>query len=390
MKKYLNIVILTFIFLFGFCSNISANAKTIYVSKSETTNLPTGYRWTAKNTKVVKVAGRRVTGKSRGTTTCIGKKKKKKLKITVVVETPRFNTTYLKTDTEYLKLVGTKRQVKYKCPSGSVLDLDTDSKGNDCVSSYDDDDGNGGSLTYVTAKVGSMKYSSIVAYGNVIPYRVITSLDKTRTMFDNVTTKKINMKFHVADTTIATIDRHGVVKGKRYGSTTAYLTFRDKKWYTKIFVLPNRTLNQKVTNLHDLSYFLNKPLYNKMVGSDLKYEIRSDLPKNIAGYFIPFGRTIQISNDYANDPYTYIHEYGHFIDHMEGSDTIYWTWRTSFHSIFKECSKEWDKDAYARESGTEYFAECFAMYVLDPYRMKNIYPKSYKWMNQFMIAHHYN
>ena len=397
-KKALYLITTLFLLTFGcLIPHVPGLAKTIYISKDETAKLPSSGKWRVKNRKIAKVRGRTVTGVKKGTTYCELKKKGKREKVKIVVEQPYFNRQYVSKIGERIVLKGTKRHIVINDIDGDVFGVDYNEKTkNDFVEVWPtaDDPGPGGAIAYIEAKVGKKKYTTFVYYGNILPYKIEVAPGKTAKMFDSATTKKINKKFHIANSAIATVDNHGRITGKRYGLTDVYFVHNGKKYYSKVLVIPNGSSESKIYSLMELSYFLTPNEYALVSKENLDFNIvhkfMIDSPET-AGLYFPFLNKMEILDIY-NTPDVMVHEYGHFIDDVSepnGINGLFYSNSEEFWRIFENCSTEFEKGAYGRTDPTEYFAECFMIYRLNPYWMKKNMPKSYDWIHKFLLGHHY-
>jgi hypothetical protein len=110
--------------------------------------------------------------------------------------------------------------------------------------------------------------------------------------------------------------------------------------------------------------------------STLKFDVTVDPSVSYAGYFDARGQsiTLQVKDD------TIYHELGHFLAFMAGNvDT-----KDSFVEIYNEEKENFTgiNKAYATQSSSEYFAESYKDYVLDPTSLESSRPKTYESITQ--------
>lgn len=104
----------------------------------------------------------------------------------------------------------------------------------------------------------------------------------------------------------------------------------------------------------------------------LGFHLKFDCTVSYAGYFEARTKSITLSD---NDDTIY-HELGHFLAFISGNTDKNETFKTIYESeknLFTGVRK-----AYATQNASEYFAESYRDYVLEPARLKKERPKTYK------------
>jgi hypothetical protein len=110
--------------------------------------------------------------------------------------------------------------------------------------------------------------------------------------------------------------------------------------------------------------------------STLKFDVTVDPSVSYAGYFDARGQsiTLQIKDD------TIYHELGHFLAFMAGNvDT-----KDNFVAIYNEEKENFTgiNKAYATQNSSEYFAESYKDYILDPTSLQSSRPQTYESITQ--------
>lgn len=254
----------------------------------------------------------------------------------------------------------------------------------------------------VTAVVGRKKYTCNVTVKNIkvkkikISGKTSIQTGKSTSMHiivtpSNASNKKI--KWASSNNRIATVSSKGVVTGKKAGTARIYASTMDGS-NLKV------SLNIRITKMSSSS--TSKPATpssnNNVTGTAvralapkadgcvlhafeyLKFEIERKYDASYTGYFSVKDRKIYLRQ--LNDTTIY-HELGHFLAWLNDSkDTS-----ASFKSIFnseKKLMTSYTK-AYCTQNSSEYYAESYREYCLDPKHLEKERPKTYKAIHDSVV-----
>lgn len=107
--------------------------------------------------------------------------------------------------------------------------------------------------------------------------------------------------------------------------------------------------------------------------------IGMDTEMEIWGIYRP--RTVEIYVTMDADIKSTIHEIGHAWDYTTAGYTK--SYLNDFYPIYlEEKNQMFGADNYFAQEETEYFAECFAIYLMNPNQLKNKAPKTYEYFRQ--------
>ncbi len=175
MKKivYLGICVMALLFgmVLGFRSEAMAATKTVYVTKGESHTIKIKkatktIKWNVSKKSIVKAKGGKgklvLKGRKKGTTKIRGKVNGKEYKYKVMVETPQISKKSISlkmTDTDVVKITGTKRKVNWSVDDISVVSIASSSGKITPIAI---------GSTYVYAKIGKKKYKCRVTVEDTI------------------------------------------------------------------------------------------------------------------------------------------------------------------------------------------------------------------------------
>ena len=165
-----------------------------------------------------------------------------------------------------------------------------------------------------------------------------------------ITTKKIK-------TTITTVTKTAANSG---GTTTAATTTASAKKNTTPYNVPVATLAPLLDSRVMKAY------------QELHFDITIDGTVSYAGYFDARKQNITLREE--SD--TIYHEIGHFVAFLAGNvDT-----KANFQSIYQQEKNSFtgSRRVYAVQNASEYFAECFREYTLNPATLKSTCPQTFE------------
>ena len=114
----------------------------------------------------------------------------------------------------------------------------------------------------------------------------------------------------------------------------------------------------------------------------LKFKLKYDLtlPGGYqGGYFSAKDASITLTNMYLNDDLddTIYHELGHFLSFVAGNVDTTENFKKIYNDEKSSFSRTWRMSSYATSKPSEYFAESYQKYVLEPSKLKAAAPKTY-------------
>lgn len=101
---------------------------------------------------------------------------------------------------------------------------------------------------------------------------------------------------------------------------------------------------------------------------------------NTVGLTVYYRSRIYIQNNVFSISYCTIHEVGHALDFINNFISYDKEWK----SIYENESKQSGLTSYFTSSSSEYFAECFQKFFLDPVPLQDSAPKSYDFIERFV------
>lgn len=101
---------------------------------------------------------------------------------------------------------------------------------------------------------------------------------------------------------------------------------------------------------------------------------------NTVGLTVYYRSRIYIQNNVFSISYCTIHEVGHALDFINNFISYDKEWK----AIYESESKQSGLTSYFTSSSSEYFAECFQKFFLDPVPLQDAAPKSYEFIERFV------
>lgn len=263
----------------------------------------------------------------------------------------------------------------------------------------------------VTAIVRKKKYTCNITVKNIrikktkisgktsIQTGKSTSLRITVTP-SNASNKKI--KWTSSNSRIATVSSKGVVTGKRAGTARIYASTTDGG-KLKVSLKINVTKVSSSSTFKPTSKPITKPITpssnNNVTGTAvralapkadecvlhafeyLKFEIERKYDAGYTGYFSVKDRKIYLRQ--LNDTTIY-HELGHFLAWISGSRDTTAEFKTIFNNE-KNLMTAVNKP-YCTQNSSEYYAESYREYCLDPKHLEKERPKTYKAIHDSVVC----
>jgi len=104
---------------------------------------------------------------------------------------------------------------------------------------------------------------------------------------------------------------------------------------------------------------------------------------SVMGYYKPSEVSIHLTWQYTKIEEVLYHELGHFIDHSIGTrldDVYYVSQLDSWDKIYEAESVNSQFDRYHTDSKSEFFAQCYSLYMTDPEELYDKCPEVYQYI----------
>lgn len=239
--------------------------------------------------------------------------------------------------------------------------------------------------TKISTKVVMLKRKSAKTYTKKLKPKKVKSPTITKTSGDTTTTTKKETTSYVTEkykknskkkqvittkkikTTVTTVKKKSAPTAANSGGSTA----------AKVNTASSSTVQSsaKQTGPYKVPISTIAPRLDERVlkaYQNLHFEIIVDSSVSYAGFFDARNQSITLREE--SD--TVYHEIGHFVAFIAGNvDT-----KSDFNAIYQEEKNTFtgSRRVYASQNPSEFFAETFREYTLDPVTLKNTCPKTYE------------
>ena len=364
---------------------------TVVVKKAKEIRLAVGdYKEIGKgkwnSTQIAAVKNKKLIAKKAGKT-YIKNKKGKCYK--VIVEAPRLSkTTAVTNDPITLKLSGTKQKIKWNLSNINDFSIKVKSWNKVTIEPI-----SMSGYTTVTATVGHTDYTCRIYTGNVIPYTTTVCQNTTQNVISSEFASSHNLDFSTEDPSIAEIDTHGNIIGKKPGLTTVNVTINGTVKKGSICVIApgvkyslsgssvKKPVYFEIKSLEEAKPYIPTMLYQAFneLGFQFKSKTKEEMYDRLGkdgygGYFSITDREIGM---YNKDCISVLHEFGHFLNHLKG----YVSNTDAFKKIYEK-EKDGFLEDYPKTAPNEYFAESYAYYRLAPYQFQITHPETYTFIKE--------